>query len=511
MKTTRIVLLAVLLLGAFAAASSAQTSIAAGIHVGPSGRAAVDVGFFYDDLAPYGNWVDRPSHGWCWVPHHRQAAWRPYKYGHWVDTDEGWTWISDEPYGWATYHYGRWYLDPDYGWEWIPGNQWAPAWVSFQEGNDYVGWAPLPPSVEFNGNYGVDYGSVGFSASLTPEDYLFVPERQFLAPRVYDYAVSDFQAPVIYRQTRNFTNYRFANDRFINQGIPVDRIQRVVGRTLPRYQIADLAPNQRHQGARIAQNRLELFRPQVQRAASVAPPPSRPIARRAVMTAAAAAVTVKAAHAAHQAYLAHAAAAGRAPQGTARQQQLQARQAQQGRQQQQQQARQAQQARQQQLQARGARQDRQQQQQLARQTQQNRQQQQLQARNARQNRQQQQQQARQAQQNRQQQQLQARNARQNRQQQQQQARQAQQGRQQQQLQARNARQNRQQQQQQARQAQQGRQQQQQARQNRQQQQPRPQRQAQAQNNRPRGGQGQPQGNPRNRRQQDQRPPNGPGQ
>ena len=51
----------------------------------------------------------------------------------------GWTWISDEPYGWATYHYGRWYDDPEIGWSWVPSNEWAPSWVSWQEGANYIG------------------------------------------------------------------------------------------------------------------------------------------------------------------------------------------------------------------------------------------------------------------------------------------------------------------------------------------------------------------------------------
>ena len=80
----------------------------AGIHIGPSGRAAVDVGFFYDNLASYGNWIERPSYGWVWTPSQVSSSWRPYQDGHWVWTDQGWTWISEEPYGWATYHYGRW-------------------------------------------------------------------------------------------------------------------------------------------------------------------------------------------------------------------------------------------------------------------------------------------------------------------------------------------------------------------------------------------------------------------
>jgi hypothetical protein len=70
-----------------------------------------------------------------------------------VWSDQGWTWLSDEPYGWATYHYGRWYQDSEIGWAWVPGNDWAPAWVSWQEGNDYVGWAPLPPGANVNASY----------------------------------------------------------------------------------------------------------------------------------------------------------------------------------------------------------------------------------------------------------------------------------------------------------------------------------------------------------------------
>jgi hypothetical protein len=43
MRTTRIALLA-LLLGSLAGATLAQTSLSAGVHIGPSGRAAVALG-----------------------------------------------------------------------------------------------------------------------------------------------------------------------------------------------------------------------------------------------------------------------------------------------------------------------------------------------------------------------------------------------------------------------------------------------------------------------------------
>jgi hypothetical protein len=276
MKTTRIALLALALSGGLAGASSAATSISAGLHIGPSGHARVDLGFFYDDLAPYGNWVERPHYGWVFAPRIVRNNWRPYEYGHWVWTDYGWTWASDEPFGWATYHYGRWYDDPDYGWEWVPGEEWAPSYVSWQEGNDYIGWAPLPPSVDIRAG--------SFDVSIAPEAYVFVPEQRFLDTRLYDYAVPREQCGGIYRQTRNWTNYRYENNRIFDVGVPVDRIQRAVGRAVPRYQVADLGWDQRHQ-ARFQANQVAMFRPQVERGRRVEPPSARPMARRSVLTA----------------------------------------------------------------------------------------------------------------------------------------------------------------------------------------------------------------------------------
>jgi hypothetical protein len=55
----------------------------------------------------------------------------------------GWTWVPYESWGWAPSHYGRWGFTNALGWYWIPGATWAPAWVSWAVGGDYVGWCPL--------------------------------------------------------------------------------------------------------------------------------------------------------------------------------------------------------------------------------------------------------------------------------------------------------------------------------------------------------------------------------
>src|SRR6185312_7099316 len=100
---------------------------------------------FYQPLQPYGAWVDVGSYGRCWRPRDIGSDWQPYTIGHWEWTDTGWYWASDEPWGWACFHYGSWYEAPDVGWVWIPGTEWAPAWVTWRYSDDYIGWAPCGP------------------------------------------------------------------------------------------------------------------------------------------------------------------------------------------------------------------------------------------------------------------------------------------------------------------------------------------------------------------------------
>ena len=118
----------------------------------PHGSVGVSFGVFYSSMSPYGEWIAIDHDVYAWHPLDVGPDWRPYTVGRWVWTDDGWYWFSDEPWGWAAYHYGRWYYDDFYGWVWIPGYEWAPAWVEWRYGEDYVGWAPLSPYAVFSIN-----------------------------------------------------------------------------------------------------------------------------------------------------------------------------------------------------------------------------------------------------------------------------------------------------------------------------------------------------------------------
>ena len=181
---------------------------------------------FYDPLSPYGRWVIVGSYGRCCVPSRVAVDWRPYCNGYWQRTDAGWYWASDEPWGWATYHYGRWDFDPAFGWFWVPQTQWAPAWVTFQEGAGYVGWAPLPPSARVGPGGYVDVSIV----RPQPRAFVFVEQRRFCEPvRPTTVVVNN---TTIINKTVNVTKIKVVNNTVINEGPNTTVIEKASGRKI---------------------------------------------------------------------------------------------------------------------------------------------------------------------------------------------------------------------------------------------------------------------------------------
>ena len=167
---------------------------------------------FYDALSPYGEWIDNPQYGYVWMPN-VGPDFKPYATnGNWVYTDGGWTWASNYPWGWATFHYGRWFFEDGYGWMWIPGNEWAPAWVSWRQSPDYYGWAPLGPSVSISVSAGGGYNP--------PAHYwCFVPQQYVTSPHVNNYYVSEQQNVTIINNTTVIHNTTIVNNTVNNTTI----------------------------------------------------------------------------------------------------------------------------------------------------------------------------------------------------------------------------------------------------------------------------------------------------
>jgi hypothetical protein len=116
---------------------------------------------FRPALDPYGAWVDDPSYGTAWTPDTGQVGsdFEPYDTaGQWGYTAGDYTWVSDYPWGWVCFHYGRWVFAGG-RWLWIPGRQYAPAWVDWRVGDDgMLGWAPVAPMWGWSGGSAVGFG-----------------------------------------------------------------------------------------------------------------------------------------------------------------------------------------------------------------------------------------------------------------------------------------------------------------------------------------------------------------
>ncbi len=189
--------------------------------------------YFYNSLAPYGNWIDVEGYGRCWQPTVVVANpnWQPYgDRGRWVYTDAGWYWLSDYSWGATTFHYGRWFTHPSRGWCWWPDTVWAPSWVSWRYSGAYCGWAPLPPTACYQPAVGFSYygSSVGvsFGFGLAASCYTFVPWGGFCSARPYDYRVPSHYANQVYNNTTVINNYGNGNNNtVINGGISPDRVR----------------------------------------------------------------------------------------------------------------------------------------------------------------------------------------------------------------------------------------------------------------------------------------------
>jgi hypothetical protein len=203
----------------------------------------VSVDFFYNNLSG-GSWIEVGDYGYCWQPDVALSAdWRPYSDGYWAYTDLGWTWVSYEDFGWATYHYGRWVRLSGLGWVWVPGRdedlEWGPAWVSWRTGGDYIGWAPLPPrrrgvAISFGARIG---GRVDIDFDIGPDYYNFVDVRYIGEPVLRDRIYQRSQNVTYINQTVNVTNITYQDNRVYNYGPDYNALSTRSSRPIQRLKL----------------------------------------------------------------------------------------------------------------------------------------------------------------------------------------------------------------------------------------------------------------------------------
>jgi hypothetical protein len=208
---------------------------------------------FYDELSPYGQWVNDPDYGYVWVPDAGDDFRPYYSNGYWVNTEYGNTWYSNYAWGWAPFHYGRWTYSPYYGWLWIPGSTWGPAWVSWRSGGGSYGWAPLGPGISIN---------VAIGGGYYVPDYwwVFTPQQYILSPRFQQYTYGPRYNPRYVQQTTIINNTYVYNNRTYISGPRRNDMERAIGRKVEPVAISNTGRPVRSE---LRGNRLSIYRPAI--------------------------------------------------------------------------------------------------------------------------------------------------------------------------------------------------------------------------------------------------------
>jgi len=196
------------------------------------------VSVFHDALQPYGEWFKSPQYGWSWTPYQVSIDWRPYTQGHWVYTDYGWTWTSYWPWGWACFHYGRWYLDESRGWCWCPDTVWAPAWCDWRLGDDWIAWAALPPQAVWREGLGLSFGEFDTDNYISHKAYCFVRKNEFLAEDTFGHVRAAAENESLFYQTSFIgNNMQISGSRIVNEIPSRAEIEALVGHPVDTFKV----------------------------------------------------------------------------------------------------------------------------------------------------------------------------------------------------------------------------------------------------------------------------------
>jgi len=222
--------------------------------------ADIRVSQFYSSLQPYGEWILNDTYGWVWSPYNLPVHWRPYTDGYWVNTDYGWSWVSDQPWGWACFHYGRWFYDRGHGWLWYPDTVWAPAWVAWRTGGEYIGWAPLPPKAIWRASNGLEF-SESDAQGISWHAYNFCNARDFTDSDLAGRFIEHARNVTLIGETNITANTIMIEDGQVVNRVPFhEMIVRAVGHPIPYFRIARAESPEGHG---MFGSELRVFRPEV--------------------------------------------------------------------------------------------------------------------------------------------------------------------------------------------------------------------------------------------------------
>lgn len=180
----------------------------------------------------------------------------PYTNGQWVNSDAGWYFKAPTPWEETVHHQGRWAHTSE-GWLWVPGRVWAPAWVDWREDDEYVSWAPLPPS------YYLNDGSMG-EPQIDDNNYMIVGRNHFIDPDIYKYynPYHDNGNRIKISKMKVIPGIVIVNNKIINRGPDVNKIKNIYGRNIEMVKIQHV---KNFNDVRYTDNEYNVYTPNLRR------------------------------------------------------------------------------------------------------------------------------------------------------------------------------------------------------------------------------------------------------
>jgi hypothetical protein len=215
-------------------------------------QSEVSYQIFYDQLGPYGQWINNPNYGYVWIPD-AGSDFVPYSTGgHWILTEYGWTWFSDYNWGWVAFHYGRWNYDISYGWYWVPDNEWGPSWVIWRMSAGYYGWTPMEPDVSIN----ISFNKTDISHS---DHWIFVRDRDIEKSDINHYYINKTDRDFIIKKSVVIHNTYIDESRHTTyvSGPSRNDVQKITGKNIKLIEISD--DNKPEQT--LNNGKLQIYRP----------------------------------------------------------------------------------------------------------------------------------------------------------------------------------------------------------------------------------------------------------
>jgi hypothetical protein len=123
---------------------------------------------YSNDFDNHGRWAFDRQYGYVWTPIVVGFDWVPFRLGQWIWVRNDYVWVSNERWGWAPHHYGRWTHISGRGWCWVPPRagavSWVPGAVAWVKTSSSIGWVPLAPGEVYYGRKRYGHGTVVYGS-----------------------------------------------------------------------------------------------------------------------------------------------------------------------------------------------------------------------------------------------------------------------------------------------------------------------------------------------------------